>query len=68
MKANTFLAGSLAGIMFIYYCIVFEMGYYRFYQIPLFLFGLFVILYNLGYGKENKSQFQDKRGDLGEEK
>jgi hypothetical protein len=60
MKLNTFLAGFCAGIMFIYYYTAFNIGYFRIYQIPLFVFGLFVILYNLDCGKENKPQFPAK--------
>jgi hypothetical protein len=61
MKINTFLAGFLAGIMFIYYYTAFFLGYFRIYQIPLFVFGLFVILYNLNCDKRNKPQFPAKQ-------
>jgi hypothetical protein len=56
MKINTFFAGFLAGAMFHYYYIAFSMSYYRIYQIPLFVLGLFAILSNLYDGKENKPQ------------
>jgi hypothetical protein len=61
MKRNTFIAGFLTGTMLHYYYLAFSMSYYRIYQIPLFVVGLFVILYNLYY---DKPQFPAKEGDV----
>lgn len=51
MKYNTYIAGLMSGVMVIFYISIYALNAWEIYHLPMFVLGLFAILYNLNCNK-----------------